>query len=168
MKRKKKKLIHSALLTEDGIGDLESLTLRMESGALITIHPLKELHIPSDPVKLRKAADMAPARLLLFRHQAVRVGHEYRQSEHALERLVGEMRLRIRSKLTAQNHPEFDPDQFGVVDAFVDSSKEVVALKAKLRLREYLHEKLKALCGALEHRLYIIRKHLSVENDPRE
>lgn len=148
---------------------IKSLWLTLESGTKRQFDIHRDTSIPDNPKAIWKAAQKAPRRYLFWRHQLERARRVVRDCEENVTLVVGRTTVKVRTELDADGRDFINPSRYGVVSSFVDVASVVVEARKHLREAKNQCGMIQAVCDAMEHRLYILRKKLSGDQtDPRD
>lgn len=138
---------------EEALSEIEALTLRLDSGKVVTFTIADQLRIPSNPVEIIKEAKQAPARLAFWRAQAARAAQRARDLERRYNYTVASYDLTHR---VANNDADGEYTE-RLVRSQVDVTREVVQALQKLNRAKEQAELLKSVADAVEHRTYVLR-----------
>lgn len=159
MKSKAQKL--QALLSEQALAEIESISIRLESGKVATFDIAKELSVSNDPIRLHEQALTAHARYAFWEYQAGRAHRQLREKEIELARLEGTRRYSY-SKLLKED------DRYvasTTIEGMLDSDNAVLAERNALTaLREHWSI-LRTMASAHDHRSHLLRRLLARDQE---
>ena len=146
------------------LSEVETITVKLENGALLAVVPSAELTIPDGLHEQFEEARKAPARLAFWGWQMERQLYEVRKFEAELAALEGETSLTYRQWYKEHLFEEYTE---GVIRAHVDYDPKVKSAKIRLNYARKCYGYLRALHEALSHRLFVLRKLVAQEPDAK-
>lgn len=75
--------------SDDLLGDLKDITLKLESGEVVKLNVRRELHVPTDPVRLQRAVERSASRLAFWMYQAALSFDDLKSAEAVLRKEEG-------------------------------------------------------------------------------
>jgi hypothetical protein len=146
---------------EDYLSDLEEIVLVLENAKVVRLKLAGELEIPTDPDALRTAAERGPGRVAFWTYQMERAGGRVRDLERELAKLEAETSLIYGKYLKEEDERVTD----SVLRSRVDIDDHVSSKRKELSDAKTAYGYLRATCGAIEHRMYVLRKLLTSDSD---
>jgi hypothetical protein len=134
--------------------DVAAVTITLESGEQVTLHPDNELKIPTDPILIKKEALRAPAQLAFWAYQTERALKEVRNTEYELAKKEGDMSLVYRQWYLKEK-ATYTED---MIRSRLSVDAEVDALRKQLLVARDLYGVIRATRDSVEHRVYVLRK----------
>lgn len=157
----KKTLVQRLLHGEDHIASVRAITLVLENGTTVTLSPKDELGIPTHPDELLAEARRAPARLAFWSYQLARADRSVRDREIELYRLEAQTALTHELYLKKQGERVTND----VVSHRLNFDDAVHTARIQLSEAKGMQAALRATRDALEHRLYVIRKLVTADQE---
>ena len=150
-----------AMLSEQALAEIESISIKLESGQTAKFDVAKELAISHDPTELNEQALTAHARFAFWEYQAARAMRILRDKETDLARLEGDLRYRYSKVLKEEDR--YTPA--ATVEGTLAGDDRVLRAKNELnQLREHWTI-LRTMADAHGHRSHLLRRLLAKDHD---
>lgn len=146
---------------EDYLADIEEIVLTLENAKVVKLKLKGELTIPTDPVEIRREAEKGPGRVAFWQYQAERAAGRVRDLERELAYMESQTSLTYNEFLKSEQERITD----AILRARVDIDPKVEAKRKDLSDMKTSYGVLRATCGAIEHRMYVLRKLLTTAGE---
>lgn len=150
-----------AMHGEDLLKEIEEIVLTLENGRVVRLRLASELEIPTGPDEVRSAAERGPGRVAFWTYQMERALGRVRDLERELAKMESQTSLVYGRFLKEEEERVTD----SVLRDRVNIDETVDAKRKELSDAKTAYGFLRAACGAIEHRMYVIRK-LLTSGDP--
>ncbi len=151
---------------EDLLPEIESVTIKLENGSVVTFNMEDELCVPDGPIALEVAARRSPSRYAFWAYQTERALAEVRKQEIKLAHVTGEEWLVHKEYYRTETDDRYIAKE--TLQAHVDISTKVRSEQVRLDGLRKQYGILRSLRDALERRDFTLRKLLDRKTEAIE
>jgi hypothetical protein len=150
-----------SLLSDQALSEIESVSIRLESGKVAKFDIAAELAVSNDPETLHAQSLTAHSRFAFWEYQSARAKRELEAKEVDVARLLGDRRYRYSKVLKEEDRYVAS----ATVEGMLDGDSSVLAARIELnQLREHWSI-LRAVAKAHDHRAHLLRRLLAKDQD---
>lgn len=149
------------MLSDQALAEIDSISIRLESGKVAKFNVADELSVSHDPETLHAQSLTAHSRLAFWEYQSSRAKRELEVKEVEVARLIGDRRYRYSKVLKEEDRYVAS----ATVEGMLDGDSSVLAARNELnQLREHWSI-LRAIAKSHDHRAHLLRRLLAKDHD---